>query len=1185
MEEAEYFNDTDNSVEDDDVLSYPTSPFPAWVPSVTVAISMFIFLAGSFYCRHRKVIKKRQILMDYFYVIFQYGGMRRKRMVAALCNTNSITLRELGRSFMLSFDSVANNDNSCPFFLEDSPFPPSRCPTPSPMSQKKSFFRNRGMTTTRKYRGPFIRINTQTDENNQSSGVSFQDIVMKFKGKRHHGTAASAQGTPNRLHIPSPQYEGSSMSTIHGDDMDYQKCIDEEEAANFNRQRRNAFVALCDPAHSKYSEVYGEVGRHSLGHVIPEPYRSQQASFSGKRNSEPFQNQHGYIPGRSQCLDQQQYYFHVHGEQLSPTDVVCGSHGFIPNTNEQGGCCQYRNSEPTILIHSPSTEIDSAQRWSNIRSRNTNGIVFLKRIPKPGGAPGEFYYEEQKTPSPDLSRRVSLSKVSYVPSGNMNEYYNSLHSNTKDNPSKTNVPTDNKMCSKNPAGPSQGPSKSKRSRLSLGDLAISNFNRRIDLGSDSLHEQDTDQSSDNKGSHDSPRSTPNITWTKLKNVFSGSRAAQQLRGQDKVAKSFSVKQERQKRRRNRRTTSWQRFVGMFKGFRSLPETKKPSTSVDIPKSSNSYPLGLDVHVASYEDASETPDIESDVENRPVELHRRIYELRYDADSSSASRGSYERVASSDESEAVPKIWDRPNALNLAVKTHSFPEQLMHGCHYSNRSKAAFDASRKVQSPNGQTNGSGIRHYRKRNDRIVASLQSLPQTKKDYSVYAFQAGYSPSNDDFRSPDSTESNHGVRTPNILGSVDDPENPGQSHCIKKLSPLPERHPGSPEQSRQDNVSTDDNFDSISDTSSYWTPNEKVDTHFQSDFQPDVLSSVTIANETSNSFDDHSEANVNFTMIDTDRNYVGINHWPYNFTEYTSSDMKSKYIEKTTTRENTNMESIFVNLGEDIPDDTIPSTNNKSVFDCKGSACNLFNLSSEQRHVGLSSESVYYDTVYALDTSPCENKDICNIGMSSLECTQVRVNRGNQDCHNSVGRLVLESSAFLSDMVTKSCFSEIQQIDTLQKPLEPYVVPLPMFNMDTTARCGFINNQSLYRAQSTPILSEDDAWKHSAYIQASLPKRWTSYPLNAKTRIDTPNGQFQITKCCLNKHVDPHSRCPVKCLSLSGAHNSLNQVLDRSRPGLTGYCAPKEQYLVNVPRLSRLPGRTSRPETVSVCEMVNEN
>ncbi|CAG5126376.1 unnamed protein product, partial [Candidula unifasciata] len=1151
MEKVDNSNDTEGPVRHDTVLAYASPPFPAWVPAVTVAISMVIFLAGSFYCRHRKVIKKRQILMDYFYVIFQYGGIRRKRMVAALCNTNSITLRELGRSFMLSFDSVANSDNnSCPFFLEDSPFPASRGPTPSPMMQKKSFFRNRGMTITRKYRGPFIRINTQTEENAQANGVSFQDIVMKFKSKRPHGNDASVKATPNRRHVPPPQYEGSSMCTIHGDDTDYRTCLEEKEvAANYNRERRNAYVVQCDPAYSKYTEVYGEVGRHSLGHVIPDQYRGQQTCYSGKRNSEPFQNLQGYIPGQSHCHDQQHYYFHAHGEQLSPSDVVCGSHGFISKSYEPDGCCQYRNSEPTILVHSPSTETDAPQGWSHIRSRNTNGIVFLKRVPKPDGAPGEFYYEEQKTPSPDLSRRVSLSKVSYVPAGNMNEYYNCLHSNVKDNTSKEARTTENKMSSQNPATPSQGSSKSKRSRLSLGDLAISNFNRRIDLGSDSLNDslQEADQSSEHRGPQDSTRSSPKITWTKLKNVFTGSRAAQELQGQGKLLKSVSAKQVRQKRRNNRRSTSWQRFVSMFTGFRSLPETKKPSTSVDIPQSSSSYPLGLDINVASQEDPTASFDIESPMESRPAEHHRRIYELRYDFESSLSSRPSYKKIAPSDDDEVAPKVWDRPNALSLAVKTRSFPEELLHGRQYCHRT--GFEASGKVPSPKNQASHYSARRYRNRNDRVVTSLISLPQANKDYSCYAFQAGYSPSPEEyrFRSPDSMGSNPGATSPTMEEYVDVSENSMDSHCFS------ERHTGSQEKTRPDNSNTDENLDSASDTSSYSTPNDNFSIHFQQDLYPEDTISISIANEISNHQDDKPNNNAHFTVKDSEHCSQRTNNWANSRIQYTSSGIKLKSAHKFKSND-----SVFVNVGEDAQEKSAATTNN-SVFDSKESLPHFCNLNIEHRHAGLSSESVYFDSV--CDTSPCDNKDICSIGNSTLDRKQSPVNRIHTASHDTVGQLVLDSSVFLSEMASNSCLSEIPQIGKIQTALELRLIPLPNCDVDRAIRDGFKSTQALIRVQSTPVLSEDITWEQSTCIQTCLPKRWTSHPLNFKTPLDTSNGQSQSLVPYFKKDINPYSNAPMEHSPLKGQHNKTGPATDRNTLELSEYCRTKEQCLGNMP------------------------
>ncbi|KAK6166330.1 hypothetical protein SNE40_023052 [Patella caerulea] len=68
--------------------------FP-WLPSVFVAVSLLVFLGLSFAKYHRKVSKKRQATLDYMLV---HSRMLRRRTLAPLCNTYSISIKDLASS-------------------------------------------------------------------------------------------------------------------------------------------------------------------------------------------------------------------------------------------------------------------------------------------------------------------------------------------------------------------------------------------------------------------------------------------------------------------------------------------------------------------------------------------------------------------------------------------------------------------------------------------------------------------------------------------------------------------------------------------------------------------------------------------------------------------------------------------------------------------------------------------------------------------------------------------------------------------------------------------------------------------------------------------------------------------------------------------------------------------------------
>ena len=562
-----------NVLQDDGKERAPTqvaaTTFPAWAPSVAVALAMLIFLAASFYIRHKKVMKKRELLMDYFYIIFQYGGLRRKRMVAALCNTNAITLRELGRSFMISFDSVNNGENSCPFFLEDNTaFGGSQNFNTGNNAHKKTFF-NRAMVNSRKYRIPFRRsaTNGHVDENQATYPVSFHDILMKFKSKR---SPPAPPGTPCMRPRSPSQYElqGSSMCTIHGDDFDYQKYMEENEVNSpvfYNRTRRNAYVPSPQPVprhSSRFADLVTEAKRHSLGNVYHEHIMND-----GKRNSEPFEHQGP------------RGVFQVYSEHLKPPGAAPSSRNL---------------SEPTILVHSASSDwSNDGNGWTELPGPSgEGGVVFVRRLSRVDAGPGEYSYSHDSAPQLGLAKRANLSKVN-VQSGNMNEYYNCLQRGTTltQTTDKSPVNTSGENTPTQDSGP--GPPRGRRGRMSLGEIAVSNLNRRIDLTSESLRDHYPEASERSKN-----------RWARFKHVFSGSRPgssksssipSNHSSGKGKALVPPIVEERLKKRAGQQSRTRWQKFVKVFTGFRSLPEQNStPQIQISLPTGSRSYPAGLNM---------------------------------------------------------------------------------------------------------------------------------------------------------------------------------------------------------------------------------------------------------------------------------------------------------------------------------------------------------------------------------------------------------------------------------------------------------------------------------------------------------------------------------------------------------------------------------------------------------------
>ncbi|KAH9504608.1 hypothetical protein Btru_062420 [Bulinus truncatus] len=942
--------------------------FPAWGPAVTVAAAMLIFLAASFYIRHRKVVKKREILMDYFYIIFQYGGLRRKRMVAALCNTNAITLRELGRSFMISFDSIANSDNSCPFYLEDSSFGQGG-PSMTPGANKKTFFRNRGMISAKKARGPFRRYNTQSDDSPSLNPVSLQDILMRFKTKRATTTTSPNPGQSSGYHRHG-KLEGSSMCAIHGDDLEYPSYIEENEEPRYKRQRRNAYVAHVDSPGPRFADIVTEVGRRSLGNVMPSGEAMRSSPYPGKRNSEPWHN----LEGGCSCLEHphdaahHSRVFQLNGERLSPSNFVCGSHGYIPKLSQAGSlggsCCSYRNSEPTILIHPASTDVDPTQGWTDIRNRYTNGIVFLKKVPKGDGSTGEFYYEEQREPSVDLARRASLSKVSYVPSGNMNDYYNCLSSpkkTTSDPPIGTATTT-----TKSPTRKiiNLEPVKSKRSRLSLGEIAVSNFNRRIEIVSESLQESSAHESSlESKGSQDSTvnpqHSKYKSTWLKFKNVFTGSRSTTHS---SKSSKSTSLIEDRQRRRGRRQDSRWKRFFSVLTGFRSLPESKVTSRSLDCPKCSVSVPSGLDYHTKCH-----SMDIESGLGLLDLTM----------------SRTSLHEDKCNDCSDSAASA--RPKSLKLQCQTRSVPEELSKLRHQYQLLKTTPECKR----PSQEISALIARRYRKRLDPKEASSLSLPLSRKDFGTCSSKSGMTFTLDPTNKLRDMEHCHETCMLNSGKSFQQAGSLGEgstdrnyfSRRFRNLSPLPETCIGG--SCKNDGLCPHADGDTISERSIYLTPSHFINEknfEFDKEFNFNLLDNTDLrrhyCSKSSECLNKLENSATNFRKVSSDTHLVHVTR-----KQLTSGGFRLSNNELDTrvtiSNEYSNINFYSsVNISSDIQISSFPR-NNQSDYSSS-------NLNLEQRLLGLSNETVYFDSISALGTpgamSPLEPKNVLSGATTSL-------------------------------------------------------------------------------------------------------------------------------------------------------------------------------------------------------------
>ncbi|CAL1533073.1 unnamed protein product [Lymnaea stagnalis] len=698
--------------------------------------------------------------------------------------------------------------------------------------------------------------------------------------------------------------------------------------------------------------------------------------YPGKRNSEPWHNVEGCAcPDLSSCAARNPRVFQLNNERLSPSNVVCGSHGYIPKLSEArslgSSAGAYRNSEPTILIHPASTDVDPTQGWSDIRSRYTNGIVFLKRVPKGDGSTGEYFYEEQTDPQLDRARRASLSKVSYVPSGNMNEYYNYLTSpkKTKVELPKLDTASDSPTPTKSCPGLTLGPSRNKRSRLSLGEIAISNFNKRIDIGSES-HESAPESSMESKGSHESAsnpqHSKYRSTWMKFKNVFTTSRSSHSSGSQSKTGKSMSVVEERHRRRGRHVDSRWKRFVSVFTGFRSLPETKLSSHSLDCPKCSSSVPSGLDLaeKKCPYEKCNSV-DVESGIGLTDMNI----------------SRVSLINEKVTDPVENFHTL-DRPKSLRLPTHAQSVPEELISLRNFNQ----IFKNPEQANEPINPLDVSILpRRYRKRCDPIDASSLSLPQSKKDFRTYIFQTGGLNSPGEMRSRMLPRE---INTPpGQMASPCSSDGHFYSRRFRNLSPLPETCIGGCQKtcgSRSPSLTAD--ADNVSEKSVYLTPshlNADKDLFFELTGYSNEIGRDIVARDRSLSNDRLSFIKMPFfdlcsvrkisseTNLSTKCSRIDANDLPLgnrgnkNCSAHNDCcitfDIKSA---QTDSSSSINNELSWNKNGNSQP--TLSHLTTNSPMEASTRAA-INHLTIDHRQIALSSDSVYYDSLSAVGT-PCQ-------------------------------------------------------------------------------------------------------------------------------------------------------------------------------------------------------------------------
>ena len=89
-----------------------------WIPALAVGCSMAVFLSLSFYSHHRRVRRKRELLMDYVSTLLYSGAWDRGRSVSVLCNTHIMTLSDLTSSFKVKASRKPDQHPQADFLRE-----------------------------------------------------------------------------------------------------------------------------------------------------------------------------------------------------------------------------------------------------------------------------------------------------------------------------------------------------------------------------------------------------------------------------------------------------------------------------------------------------------------------------------------------------------------------------------------------------------------------------------------------------------------------------------------------------------------------------------------------------------------------------------------------------------------------------------------------------------------------------------------------------------------------------------------------------------------------------------------------------------------------------------------------------------------------------------------------------------
>lgn len=567
---------------------YRGSPglFPAWVPATIVATGMMLFLAISFYIRHKKVVKKRELLMDYFHIISQYGGMQRKRMVTALCNSNSIRLKDLGKSFVTSIDSIGMRANryplvkgrstsapiySCPFYeaetsLDNGALPSSFTP------RTRSRILSRRLDGGGKAWSPFLKFAmASTRKLSQSRSTSLQDIFYKFKAMPR-----PTIGLPSNVDVGSYAAAGtgasshpmSSMCTMLDDNNDCQ-----------NSQASDA--GLRSPQWNPYTSDQ----RLS-------PYYMQHSRFCGQLvpNSSPSRYQ----------LGEHSKYDGGAGSTAKSADNLSG---VMTNHHRES------MNEPSIFVQSAS--IDSDPDFVNLPPDGSSGLMVLRRSSCGSYCSGQdMYYvdrkhhhhhhQQQQQLSPTRHSEKHVNHVSCQQS-DTSDYF---HCVSSPNPVMKTSTADlhDDIDSGRLSAEMIGKMSDRKRRVSIKDLHVSKFNQRImDRSNESLPE-----SSALAATAEAVGGSSSITqkvWTKFKNVFSGSRQSSQSSAhhQRRLSKSFKRKYEGRSYHRGGANKRWDQFTGVFSGVWSLGDhhgkTANRIGMQDKLMPTRSLPMGLDSRIS------------------------------------------------------------------------------------------------------------------------------------------------------------------------------------------------------------------------------------------------------------------------------------------------------------------------------------------------------------------------------------------------------------------------------------------------------------------------------------------------------------------------------------------------------------------------------------------------------------